>query len=311
MTDPDPRPPAPEDPAALARRLAAEAKARLEVQPPPPDPRELARRLAEEAKARNAAQAVVKEDPVALAKRLAAEAKARVQATAPKAEPTPAPEPEPAAPKRSLSDRAKRPVSAMEALRLAAERDAEATAAAEAAEAAKVAEAAALAEAAQRQEATRLADAMRKLQAEAEAEAERRAQAERKAEADRQAATAPAGPALPQAHPEEVRLFGRPPQEVLQERLADVEVVGLTTVHDRAVFRALWRAHRARARAEGALELLVTADVLLDAAERVPAGALHALYIRSAGRPWAAWVDGDRQVVLGIAPTPDIYLAGL
>lgn len=289
MSDPNQTPPPVEDPAALARRLAAEAKARLES--PPPDPRELAKRLAAEAKARNAEKAAA-EDPAAMARRLAAEAKARIQAAAAPAAAPAAPPPEPAAPAaptRSLSERARRPLSAAEAFRIAAEREAQEAREAEAAEAA-------------RQQA---------LAAEKAAEPAPAPAAPVVAAPAVAPVAAPAAPSLPPAVAAEPTLYGRAPQEVLRERLPDVEVLGLTTVHDRAVFRALWRSHRARARAEGALELLVTADVLLDAAERVPAGALHALHIRSAGRPWAAWVDGDRQVVLGLAPTPDIYLAGL
>jgi len=70
----------PEDPRDLARRLAAEAKARLSTPPPAEaaeDPRELARRLAAEAKARSAPPAAdPSESPRQLAQRLAAEAKA-------------------------------------------------------------------------------------------------------------------------------------------------------------------------------------------------------------------------------------------
>ena len=64
------------------------------------------------------------------------------------------------------------------------------------------------------------------------------------------------------------------PSEVASLKLRDVEVLGVSTIADRAVFRALWKAHRARAKADGDIGLLVTADVLLDAANRVPSGAL-------------------------------------
>ncbi|TVQ93836.1 MAG: hypothetical protein EA397_03535 [Deltaproteobacteria bacterium] len=83
---PDPEPVAAEDPAALAKRLAAEAKARAakakNPEPTKEDPAALAKRLAAEAKAR-AAKAKnpesTKEDPATLARRLAAEAKTRAQ----------------------------------------------------------------------------------------------------------------------------------------------------------------------------------------------------------------------------------------
>jgi hypothetical protein len=132
-------------------------------------------------------------------------------------------------------------------------------------------------------------------------------------QAAKQAQAAASPPAeVPSAAPDEPPLVqGMDPSALIAIKLRDVRVLGITTVVDRAVFRALWKAHRARARAEGQISLLVTSDVLLDAADRVPTGALHALHIESDGQPYAAWVDGDRQVILGMTPTPDIFLAGL
>ena len=80
-----------------------------EADRPNEDPRELARKLAEQAKARTAPQPAA-EDPRELARRLADQAKARV---------TPAPEPA----KRSLADRASKPLSPQEALRRAIEEE--------------------------------------------------------------------------------------------------------------------------------------------------------------------------------------------
>jgi hypothetical protein len=90
-------PPGPEDPVALAKRLAEEAKRRAAAAPPPAeDPIALAKRLVEEAKKKAASAPPPAEDPVALAKRLAEEAKKKAAAAAP-AKPTVAP-PKPAAP---------------------------------------------------------------------------------------------------------------------------------------------------------------------------------------------------------------------
>ena len=196
-------------------------------------------------------------------------------------------------------------MTAMEALRQAADQERlkqEARAAAE--EEARKAEA----------EALRVAEEAKRAAAE---EAQRAAEA---ATAAAEAASAAAAEAPPVAEPpvrpsaappEPVVVHGMDPSEVASLKLRDVEVLGVSTIADRAVFRALWKAHRARAKADGDIGLLVTADVLLDAANRVPSGALHALHILSDGRPYAAWVDGDRQVMLGVTPTPDIFLAGL
>ncbi|MCB9745334.1 MAG: hypothetical protein H6740_22340 [Alphaproteobacteria bacterium] len=143
--------PSPEERAALAKRLAAEAIARAQAAKPAapagPSPEEraaLAKRLAAEAIAR--AQAAKKPAPaaepsdderVALAKRLAAEALARAQAAKKTAaEPK---KKKPVSRLDSLASRARRPRSAADALREAAEaerlarEEAAATAAAEAA----------------------------------------------------------------------------------------------------------------------------------------------------------------------------------
>jgi hypothetical protein len=82
-------------------------------------------------------------------------------------------------------------------------------------------------------------------------------------------------------------------------------------LRDRVVFRALWLAHRARALATADLPLAVTAGVLLDAVDRVPEGCLHAVHLSLGDRQLAAWVDTHRGVVLGIAESPELYLAGL
>ena len=85
--------PVKEDPVALAKRLAEEAKQKAAAAKKE-DPAALARRLAEEAKKK--AAAAKKEDPATLAKRLAEEAKKKAAASQPKpAAKVKAPEPAP------------------------------------------------------------------------------------------------------------------------------------------------------------------------------------------------------------------------
>lgn len=120
-------PPAPtaDEKAELAKKLALEAMAR--VAPPTPAPviseaekAELAKRLVAEAMAKRAPPPVSDAEKLELAKKLAAKAKAAVAPS-----PAPAVPKAPAAPKArpTLAARAKRPLSALEAARLAAERE--------------------------------------------------------------------------------------------------------------------------------------------------------------------------------------------
>jgi hypothetical protein len=51
--------------------------------------------------------------------------------------------------------------------------------------------------------------------------------------------------------------------------------------------------------------------VLVDAVDRVPQGRLYAARVTLGGDVWAAWVDADRGVLLGMARPAEVYLAGL
>lgn len=76
------------------------------------------------------------------------------------------------------------------------------------------------------------------------------------------------------------------------------------------VFRAVWRAHRARALHEQDLDMVVTASVLLDAVDRLPAGTLFAVDVAFQGERHAIWLDTARKTILGVARPPDVYLTG-
>lgn len=119
-------------------------------------------------------------------------------------------------------------------------------------------------------------------------------------EHEKVAASAPA-PAPPPAGPRELIALKLPGCTVVQ--------VHALTQHD--TFRALWTAHRIRAAADGDARMFVTADVLLEAAARVPAGSLYGLHVRYAGHDHALFVDLSRGVLLGLTERPELYLAGL
>lgn len=89
---------------------------------------------------------------------------------------------------------------------------------------------------------------------------------------------------------------------------AKIEPATAVGAHD--VFRALWRAHRARAVHEGDVGLVATACVLLDAVDRVPQGGLAAGRVTLGPNAWAVWVDLERRSVLGVARPAEVYLVG-
>lgn len=208
----------------------------------PVDPAALAKKLAEEAKARN------------LAKKLAEQAKAAAPAPAPK--------------KSSLADRAPKPMSAYEAMRLAIEQE-------KAEEAAKAA-------------APKPAP---------------------KPAAPKAAAKPAPKPVAPAAVPAQAALPDA--GELLAQRLPSYTVQSVTAVSSLAAFKAVWTAHRVRAAAEQNAALVVTADVLIDAAGRLPAGSLFAAKITGADESLAVFIDTANGALIGAAAPADLYLAGI
>ena len=99
------------------------------------------------------------------------------------------------------------------------------------------------------------------------------------------------------------------PERIVVEQLPGARADRIAAVAKPDVFRALWRAHRARALHEGDGQLVATASVLLDAVDRVPAGRLHEARVTLGTEVWAAWVDADRGVLLGMARPADVYLS--
>lgn len=101
------------------------------------------------------------------------------------------------------------------------------------------------------------------------------------------------------------------PRAVIERRLPAFDLVEVRPVAQRDTFRALWTAHRVRAATEGDARMLVTADVLLDAASRVAPGALFGARIRRQDKEHALFLDASSGVLLGLTDQPDLYLAGL
>lgn len=263
------------------------------VAPPPapaPSPSELARRLADQAK-QNLATArpekkqedrMAQEDPRELARRLAEQAKNRMKAP---------PEPVRAAPEPFDDDPPEQdddgPAITMAPTRPAAERAAT----------------------------TRPMSALEALAAAREAEKRRSSESDardsRAAEA-RPAERSPA-PAERAAAPRPVSVAPIAPARaaaVIGELFPNAVVEVPAPVGSPDVFRALWRAHRARAVHDGDTALAVTASVLLDAAGRVPAPNLVACRVTLGERRFAAWVDLERGALLGMASPADVFLTG-
>jgi hypothetical protein len=275
-----PAPPAP-DPATLTERSQGSQRSplseRIEPAPPAPRPPEPSKE-----------PRMASEDPRELARRLAEEAKRKLNA---RAEPAPRP-PDPIDP---VDDDDGGPIDEVEPDVVIASRP--------------------LAERASTSTTSRQLSAMEALKAARDAEQRRTTEGARArtpaAEAPRQArAPGPPSPKPPAA----AERSGAPQLgqagAVVAELLPGAVVESVNPVANPDVFRALWKAHRARAVHEGQLPLAATASVLLDALDRVPTGWLVALRVSIGGARWAAWVDLDRRVVLGLAQPADVYLVG-
>lgn len=95
---------------------------------------------------------------------------------------------------------------------------------------------------------------------------------------------------------------------LITELMPHATVVEQTPIENIQVFRALWRAHLARAREDRNMPLASLASVLLDAIDRLDPGQLVAVRVAIDAVQWAAWVDVSREVLLGVAQPVDVYL---
>lgn len=121
--------------------------------------------------------------------------------------------------------------------------------------------------------------------------------------------TAPSAPAPQVDATETVELHEH--LDVLRDLLPDAVIESERPVRRPNVFVALWEAHQARAVKDGHLELAGAATLLLTHARRVPEGQLVGVKLTRAGKGWAAFVDKTTGELLAIVPRPEIYLAGL
>ena len=301
-----------EDPAALAKRLAAEAKAKLakKSEPPREDPAAMAKRLAAEAKAKLAQPAAPKKrsladraiNPKALASKLAAEKKAELEAKR----------------KQNLEKlNAKSDTSDADAITTL---DVPVSPKTPVAPAADVAPKAKKAPKKKKKKAAApkksLRDRAQKTKKLSAAEALAAAMAAektaplKKAAKEKTAAPAPQ-PVAAAAESPASDLPRRAPAELIQALLPDAHVSEPVLVTNPAVFQALWKAHRARAIHDNDLNRVATASVLLDAIERLADQQMAAAKVTVSGEDWAVWVDLSAHVLLGAAQPADVFLAGL
>ena len=98
--------------------------------------------------------------------------------------------------------------------------------------------------------------------------------------------------------------------ELIHGLVPDAQIQRTIPIGNRVVFKALWTAHRTRARADGDLPLVLAADALL-AASTLPKGLFFAASVQAGEHTWAVFVDLDAQRVLAAVPRPEVYLAGV
>jgi len=322
---------APEDPAALAKRLAAEAKAKLSAakDSPTEDPAAMAKRLATEAKAKLASGNKTKKkkkkksladraiNPKALAKKLAAEKladlEAKRQQNLDKLQTKNASDDADAISTMDLPGPADEPVEAAPVALATASPPKKKKKKKSKATPQKAKKS--LRERAQKTKSLSAAEALAAAMA-----TEASAPAKPKPASSKPAAATPATtkPASANGAPVVAEVAAAAAPETLHDAaqliaklLPKAEVATPVFVENAAVFQALWKAHRARAIHDNDLNRVATASVLLDAIDRLPAGHLVAARLTIEGSDWAAWVDLGRGIILGAAQPADVFLAGL
>ncbi|MBX2796230.1 MAG: hypothetical protein KTR31_01135 [Myxococcales bacterium] len=131
----------------------------------------------------------------------------------------------------------------------------------------------------------------------------------------RAALSAPRDPASMPPGGLDVRMVPRDPGDTVAQLVAELlpgaSVLQHAAISNHEVFQALWRAHLARGRQEGDPQLVATASVLLSAVKRCQPGSIAAARISLRNQEWAAWVDLDRSLLLGVAQPADVFLAGV
>lgn len=98
---------------------------------------------------------------------------------------------------------------------------------------------------------------------------------------------------------------------IVSAALPAATIGAVSTMDNPVVFKALWQSHRAQGAHRAEWGLVATACVLIDAADRVPAGSLQAVRIGLGGGEQAAFVDASRGALLAVVGPAGLYLAGL
>jgi hypothetical protein len=96
----------------------------------------------------------------------------------------------------------------------------------------------------------------------------------------------------------------------LEATLPGAVVLSTRKVQDTHLFRALWKAHRARALTDGDYALAGAASALIDASDRLAPGDIVAHQVAKAGVDLAVFVDSKRGAVLAVAAPSHVFLSG-
>ena len=97
---------------------------------------------------------------------------------------------------------------------------------------------------------------------------------------------------------------------LVQSLMPGATVVDQAEVGNPEVFRALWRAHLARAQQDRNLELVALANTLLNALNRLSSDEFRTVKIQLDHNHWAGWVDLRHDVLLGVAQPVAVYMPG-
>lgn len=273
------------DKVALAKKLAADARAKAEAEAAAAEKVALAKKLAAEAKAK--AEAAAQADKLALAKKLAAEAKAKAEAQA--------------AQKKDQADKA----ALAKALAKAAM--------AKAAQSKPAPKKKSLADRAPRSLADRASGGKRMSALEAARAAAAEEAARKQAKSDAKQAAAKAQQAAVQAQQVAVAKKAAATSGGLVQKVLGSDVVSqparLATQRD--LLKALWKAHVQRHVEDQNWAVVGGCAAVVDALGRLGAGQLAAIPAKAGDSELLVWVDLSRGAIVAVIPDGRTYLAGL
>ena len=100
-------------------------------------------------------------------------------------------------------------------------------------------------------------------------------------------------------------------ERILRRVLGSVKVEAVHAVENSVTIETLWSAHKARALAVGDVNLAVVADLINQHNLSERSSALYGARIQFSENSYAAFIDIDSDVLLGLLQPADAYLAGL